>query len=157
MAIRITCRTPSTGKSLKVTMQDVPAGWTTISEAPEFSIPDTSGRYTDRDSADDTRAIIPGEIFFLTPLSCRNKDTADHTLQVRLVEEDGTIIEFGDIEVPAGDTGFVPIQGRSLLKRVPTTTVDGDTLQIRADTANVFDVWSAAEEKPSSEHSGEIN
>lgn len=156
MAIRITCRTPSTGKSLKVALQDVPAGWTTISEAPEFSIPDTSGRYDARDSADEDRAIIPGEIFFLTPLSCRNKDTIDHSLEIRLVEEGGRVIEFGKIEVPAGDTGFIPIQGRSLLKRVPTTTSDGDRLQVRSDVANAFDVWSAAEEKPSSEHSGEL-
>jgi len=150
---RITCRTPSTGKPIRVTYEAVPTDYVTIAEAPDFSVPDTSNKYPERDPVDDTRAIRPGEVFFLTPLSARNKDTVTRWIEARLVTEDGDNIELGRTEVPAGDTVFLPTQGRSLLKRLPNAT-NGDVFEIRAEVANVFDVWAAAEEKLSSEHIG---
>ena len=151
---RITCRTPSTGKTLKILKADVPTSYTTISEAPDFSVSDTSNKFTARDSADNTRAIRPGEIFFLTPIACKNKKTTTQTMDTRLISEDGIIIELGRIEVPAGDTGFVPVQGRSLLKRTPAAAQNGDRLQIKASVDSAFDIWISAEEKLSSEHIG---
>lgn len=150
---RITCRTPSTGKPIRVTYEDVPTSYVTVAEAPDFSVPDTSNKYAERDPVDDTRAIRPGEIFFLTPLASKNKDTVTRWIEVQLVAEDGFVIELGRTEVPAGDTAFIPLQGRSLIKRLPNATY-GDRLQIRAEVENVFDVWSSAEEKLSSEHVG---
>ena len=151
---RITCRTPSTGKSLKILKADVPTTYTTIAEAPDFSVPDTSNKFTARDSADTTRAIRPGEVFFLTPMACRNKTATVQKLTTRLVSEDGIIIELGEIEVPAYDTGFVPVQGRSLLKRTPHGNVNGDRLQIKAQADSSFDIWLSGEEKLSAEHTG---
>jgi hypothetical protein len=55
--------------------------------------------------------------------------------------------------VPAGDTAFIPLQGRSLFKRTANNQI-GDTIQVRAELSNIFDVWAAAEERLSSEHSG---
>mgnify|MGYP003638015183 CR=1 FL=1 len=152
---RITCRTPSTGKPLRIASADVPITFITIAEAPDFSIPDTSEKYADRDPLDDTRAIRPGEQFFLTPISAKNKDSVDRWVEAQLLTEDGIVIEFGRILIPAGDTAFIPTQGRSLFKRDPLAA-NGDRFQIRAETANTVDVWAAGEEKLSSEHTGVV-
>ena len=148
---RITCRTPSTGKPIRAALANVPATFTTISEAPDFSVPDTSERFADRDPTDASRAIRPGEIFFLTPLAAKNKDTNTRWIDVQIVSEDNITIEFGRAEVPAGDTALIPIQGRSLFKRNPSGT-NGDRLQVRAQVAGIFDVWVSGEEKLSNEH-----
>lgn len=150
---RITCRTPSTGKPLSVYIANLPTTWTDLVEAPDFSVPDTSEKFADRDPLDDARAIRPGEVFFLTPVSARNKDTVTRWVEVKLILEDATEILMARVEVPAGDTVFLPLQGRSLLKRDPDGS-NGDKIQLRAETSNVFDIHGAAEEKLSSEHTG---
>jgi hypothetical protein len=152
---RITCRTPSTGKPLRIAESNVANTFVTIAEAPDFSVPDASNKFDVRDPVDNNRAIRPGEIFFLTPLAARNKDTADRWIEVTLVTEDSETIEIGKVEVPAGDTAFIPLQGRSLFKRNANNAV-GDTIQVRAEVPNAFDVWAAAEERLSSEHSGVV-
>ena len=151
---RITCRTPSTGKPLKIVYEDVPATFTTIAEAVDFSIPDASNKYDERDSADETRAARPGELFFLTPLSARNKSVSAKWIEVQLVMEDGVVIQFGKVTIPPEDTAFIPKQGRSLLKRINISAQAGDRLQVKAETAGTIDVWAGAEEKLSNEHSG---
>lgn len=153
---RITCRTPSTGKSLRIVYQNVPVTYTDLVEAPDFSVPDTSNKFDDRDSADATRAIRPGEIFFLTPMAARNKDSVERWIDTQLVTEDGVVIQLGRVAVPPGDTAFIPLQGRSILKRTPAAASDGDKIQVRAETSTSFDVWVSGEEKLSSEHSGVV-
>lgn len=150
---RITCRTPSTGKPLRIIQADVANTYVTIAEAPDFSVPDTSNKFPDRDPTDSTRAIRPGEVFFLTPLAARNKSAETRWFQARLVTEDSDIIEIAKVEVPAGDTAYIPLQGRSLLKRT-ANNASGDTVQIRAELQDVFDIWISAEEKTSNEHIG---
>lgn len=150
---RITCRTPSTGKAIRINYVNVPNTFTSISDAPDFSVPDTSEKFPDRDPLDTTRAIKPGEIFFLTPLSAKNKDSVTRWIDVQILTEDSVTIEFGRAEVPAGDTALIPIQGRSIFKRYPDGTT-GDQLQVRAETNNAFDVWVSGEEKASNEHAG---
>jgi hypothetical protein len=153
---RITCRTPSTGKPLRIAKESVSNTFEVIAEAPDFSVPDASIKFAERDPSDAARAIRPGEIFFLTPLAARNKDESnDRWIEIILVTEDNDTIEVGKLEVPAGDTAFIPIQGRSLFKRV-ANNVTGDTLQVRSEINGIFDVWSAAEERLSSEHSGVV-
>ena len=153
---RITCRTPSTGKPIRVSLVNVTTSFTTIAEAPDFSVPDTSENFATRDPLDGTRAIRPGEVFFLTPLSATNKTASTQWIETQLITEDGITLQFGRVEVPAGDTAYIPLQGRSLFKRSAGAT-NGDRLQVRAQTANAFDVWSSAEEKLSAEHSGVIS
>lgn len=152
---RIVCRTPSTGKGLRITKNNVTTTFQTIAEAPDFSVPDASVKYPSRDPLDPGRAIRPGEVFFLTPLAAKNKDTFDRWIEIKLVTEDGITIEIGRVEVPAGDTAYIPLQGRSLFKRGPTNT-NGDIIQVRAQVSSMFDVWTAAEERLSSEHSGVV-
>jgi len=150
---RITCKTPSTGKSFIVGQANVSTTFTTIAEAPDFSVPDPSENFTTRDPLDSSRAIRPGEIFFVTPLSAKNKSANLIWVEVRLFTEANTAIEYGRVTVPPGDTAFIPVQGRSLFKRI-AAGINGDRLQVRAEANNVFDVWSAAEEKLSAEHIG---
>jgi hypothetical protein len=150
---RIKCRTPSTGKPIRVALSDVSNTYVSVAEAPDFSVPDASSKFPVRDPLDLGRAIRPGEIFFLTPMSAKNKDTVTRWIETRLVTEDLIEIELGRIEVPAGDTAFIPLQGRSLFKRT-ANNASGDTLEVRAELNNIFDIWAAAEEKLSSEHSG---
>lgn len=150
---RIKCRTPSTGKPLRVSLANVSTSFVNIAEAPDFSVPDASRAFTPRDPLDDGRAIKPGEIFFLTPLAAKNKSVDTKWIEVYLQTESNTTIQFGKVDVPAGDTAFIPLQGRSLFKRT-ATGANGDILFVRAQDANVFDVWTTAEEKLSSEHSG---
>jgi hypothetical protein len=150
---RIVCRTPSTGKPIRISFKDIGDTLTTVAEAPDFSVPDASEKFDERDPIDTARAIRPGEIFFLTPLAAKNKSNETAMIEVYLVTEDDVTIELGKLEIPAGDTGFVPIQGRSLLKR-NSTGINGDRLRVRATAADVFDIWAGAEEKLSNEHSG---
>lgn len=152
---RIVCRTPSTGKGLRITKNNVANTFQTIAEAPDFSVPDASVKFPTRDPLDPGRAIRPGEIFFLTPLAAKNKDTVDRWVEVVLITEDSVTIEVGRVEVPAGDTAYIPLQGRSLFKR-GANNANGDTIQVRAQVSSVFDVWTAAEERLSSEHSGVV-
>lgn len=152
---RIYCRTPSTGYPEKIILADVPATYTTIplANAPDYSVPDPSDQYEVRDPLDPTRAILPGQIFFLTPLSATNKSGNEEWIDTQLVTQDGTVINFGRAIVPAGDTAYIPLQGRSLLKRDPLVS-NGDQLQVRASNANVFDVWAAADLSPASQNIG---
>ena len=150
---RIKCRTPSTGKPIRISLANVSSTFVSVAEAPDFSVPDASQAFSPRDPTDAGRAIKPGEIFFLSPLAAKNKSIDSKWIEVRLQTESNTVIEFGRIDVPAGDTAFIPLQGRSLFKRTAGGT-NGDILLVRAQNDNVFDVWATAEEKLSSEHSG---
>lgn len=152
---RITCKTPSTGRAITVSLVDVTTNYTPIAEAPDFSVPDPSESFPNRDPNDASRAIKSGEIFFITPVAAKNKTANTLWIEVRLVTENNTTIEFGRAKVPANDTVFIPIQGRSLFKRNPDGIV-GDRLEIRAEANSSFDVWASAEEKLSSEHIGVI-
>lgn len=154
---RIVTRTPSTGRPISATISDVPNVFTKLISSPDFSVPDPSGRFENRDPEDPaSRAIRGGEVFVLTPLAVRNKDTQTRTIEIRLKREDGEIFEFGEAEVPAKDTALIPIQGRSLTKLDPISN-DGDAIEIRAETNNVFDVWLSAEERLANEHTGVIS
>lgn len=152
---RITCKTPSTGRSITISLVDVPTTYTAIAEAPDFSVPDPSESFPNRDPNDDSRAIKPGEIFFITPIAAKNKSANTVWIEVRLRTESNTTIDFGRAKVPPNDTVFIPIQGRSLFKRNPSGA-NGDILEIRAQSNGAFDVWASAEEKLSSEHIGVI-
>jgi hypothetical protein len=150
---RIKCRTPSTGKPLSINLSNVSTSYVTIVEASDFSVPDAAGNFSVRDPLDTTRTIKPGEVFFLTPLSARNKSANTVWIETQLYTESNTTINFGRISVPGGDTVYIPLQGRSLLKR-DANTANGDIIQVRAQVANTFDIWVSAEEKLSSEHIG---
>ena len=154
---RIYCRTPSTGYPENLILADVPTTFTTIpgADAPDYSVPDPSEQYEQRDPLDPTRAILPGQIFFLTPLSVVNKTASEEWLECQLLTDTGNVIAFGRAVVPANDTAYIPLNGRSLLKRDPDSA-NGDQLQVRASNTNVFDVWTSADLSPASQNLGVI-
>ena len=158
---RIYTRTPSTGYPETLYFVDVPVTMTTLvgglsgADAPDYSVPDPSNQYEQRDPLDPTRAILPGQIFFLTPISATNKSGSDETLNVQLVLEDGSTVSLGSAVVPAFDTAYIPINGRSLLK-FDANAASGDQLQVSASTGNVFDVVVSAELAPASQNLGNV-
>jgi len=154
---RIYCRTPSTGYPENLVLANVPGGtFTTIpgADCPDYSVPDPANQYEQRDPLFPERAILPGQIFFLTPLSIVNKSGNQESLTVQLLQESGNIINFGTAVVPAYDTAYIPLNGRSLLKRTGNATANGDQLQVQATADNVFDVWTAAEGSTASQNLG---
>ena len=157
--MRIYCRTPSTGYPENLYLVDVPATFTTLigglngADAPDYSVPDTTEQYEFRDPDDPTRAILPGQIFFLTPLAVTNKTDTEAYLDCQILLQDGTTVNLGRAIVPAYDTAYIPIQGRSLLKRDPDID-DGDQLQVLASSANVFDVSASSDLSPASQNIG---
>ena len=154
---RITCQEPSTGKPLNIAFANISTSFITIANAPDFSVPDEAEEFTERDPLDANRAIRPGEIFFLTPLTVRNKSVSNPIwIDVQLVTESGVTVQApGRITVPPNDSVTVSLQGRSLLKRDPASA-NGDRVQVRAQSSNTLDVWCSAEERLSSEHIGEV-
>jgi hypothetical protein len=153
---RIKCRTPSTGKSINVYYANVPSSFITLVEAPDFSVPDPANTSLfQRDPSDSTRAIKPGEIFFLTPMYAKNKSGGSTSIDVKLKAEDNTNVEITTVTILSGDTVLVPLQGRSLTKRNASSS-NGDMIFIKASDANTVDVWISVEEKLSSEHIGVI-
>ena len=153
---RITCRQPSTGKPISIQYVGVGTGWINIAEAPDFSVPDPSGSaYTSRDLSDPTRGIAAGELFFLTPLVAKNVTAGTDWIEVRFRPEGGTANNdaFGRIVVPSGESVAIPLQGRSLVKRV-STSANGDIVYVRAGNTASFHIWASANEQASAEHVG---
>jgi hypothetical protein len=162
--IRVYCKTPSTGKFINYFNNNIAASsttWTTIAEAPDFSVPDARRLYKDRDPTNTAaRGIRAGEIFFMTPVFVKNTTLQTlATIQVRILPE-GTYADAtaenlaaigcpGIMTIPGNDTGMVPVQGRSLFKR-NYLSANGDRLQIKSDVA--IQLWATGEEKASSEH-----
>jgi hypothetical protein len=152
---RIYCRTPSTGKPLNLIYPDVTTSYVTIplANAPDYSVPDPSEVYSERDPDFPSRAILPGEIFFLTPLSAVNKSDVEQWVEVIFLTQDDITVAAGRAVIPARDTAYIPLQGRSLLKTDPAAT-NGDRIQVRASAVDVIDVWVAADESPASQNIG---
>jgi hypothetical protein len=152
---RITCRVPSSQRPYPIRLQSVPTAWTVIAEAPDFSVPDTQNTFPDRDPADSQRAIRPGEIFILTPIKARNKSSTTRWIEARIQTGSAFPQTFllERIEVPPGESVTLITQGLSLLKRNAATAV-GDTLSVRAEATNSFDISGAGQERPSAEHLG---
>lgn len=151
---RITVRTP-VSKPLRIVKENVATTFEVLAEAPDFSVPDSSESLSFRDPTDSARGIRPGEVFFLSPIAAKNKTASTVIVEVQYAAESGETISFGELEIPGNDTGFVPIQGRQLLKQDLAGTT-GDQIQIKASVENAVDVWVSAEEKAAADHIGAI-
>jgi len=156
---RVTCKTPSSGRPLQITLVGVPTTFTTIADAPDFAVPDPGLAFPVRDPVDATRAIRAGEISFLSPLAAHNKTATARWIDVQLVTEAGvTVLSPGRVVVPALDTAYIAVQGRSLIKRAVSASAaaSGDRLQVRAEATSALDIWASAEERLSAEHIGVV-
>ena len=131
--MRITCKTPSSGQPTPLLLVNVPLSFTTIADAPDFSVPDPGLAFPNRDPLDPTRAIRAGELFVLTPLAVHNKTATARWIEIQLLTEAGLVVlSPGRVIIPARDTAYIQVQGRSLTKRTPATT-NGDRIKLSAD------------------------
>lgn len=138
---RISTQQPSTSRPVLIAVKNLQVSFTTIAEAPDYSVPDPTVRWpNERDPADADRRIQPGQALFVTPLFVHNRDTeADHYVLFQIVTQAGDVVEQGRIDIPALETYSHPIAGITLTK-TDLSAANGDRLQVRASTNNMLDI-----------------
>lgn len=145
---RIRTDQPSSGKPIQLFIPYagfVPSTWTTLVEAPDFSVPGTGDSGVTLDPADSGRELRPGEIFIEAPLTCTNKDSAPRWVELQIVTQTNHAVPIGpQITIPAGEAIYVPVQGLRLLKT--DFSGNGDRLQIRASTGSSIKIIGSAVE-----------
>lgn len=146
---RIRTDQPSSGKPLQLFIPSagfVPSTWTTLAEAPDFSIPETGDSGVTLDPSDPGRELRPGEVFLEAPLTCINQDTVTRWVELQILTQTGHSCPVTpQISIPAKESVYLPIQGLRLLKTIFTAT-NGDRLQIRAATGSSIKVVGSAVE-----------
>ena len=152
---RILTAQPAVARPVRIFMRNVPTVWTSLAEAPDFSVPDPQQAWPAalRDPADATRRIQPGQILFLAPLMIFNSDpNLSHTIELCTLLEDGTtIIAQAAVTIPRRETYTHPIPGQRLLKLNPASAT-GDALQVRASAADMLQITGAAAQGAIEEH-----
>jgi hypothetical protein len=158
---RINTDQPSSGKPLLLYIPSstnngfVNTTWTTIAEAPDFSIPSSGDEGIVIDPADSGRELRPGEVFFETPLQCMNTTATSRwvELQMLLQGNSGQAIPLSPrVVVPAGESVYLAVQGLRLLKTDLTNTQPGGRLQIQAEVNNAIKVIGSAVELEAQTH-----
>lgn len=146
---RIRTDQPSSGKPLQLFIASsgfVPSSFTTIAEAPDFSIPGTGDTGVTLDPADSSRELRPGEVFIETPLTCINTDTTARWVELQLLTQAGATVPWSpQISIPPQEAIYVPIQGLRLLK-TNFVSANGDRLQIRASIGSAIKIMGSATE-----------
>jgi hypothetical protein len=125
--------------------------WTTIAEAPDFSVPTTSGTGVVADPDDIDRELRPGEIFFETPLQVINSTASTRWVELQIVLQgpSGQAIPASPrVPVPANDSIYLQLQGQRVLKTDLGGTIAspmlGGRLQIRAEVGNALSILGNA-------------
>jgi hypothetical protein len=89
-------------------------------------------------------------------MAVHNKTATARWIEIQLLTEAGLVVlSPGRVIIPARDTAYIQVQGRSLTKRTPATT-NGDRIQLRAEDASTFDVWGASEIRLSADNIGVV-
>ena len=141
---RIITDQAATARPQLVTLKDVPTAWTTVLEPNDYSVPDTTGTWPERDPDDDTRRIQPGQALIEAPLLFYNKDTAaPRVVEVQIVTEAGVAVQQVNVSIPPLETYSHPAPGQLLTKRDKDST-SGDRLQVKATEENTIDFTCAA-------------
>lgn len=152
---RIRTNQAATNQPTPITVAGVPTDWTTVLEAPDFSLPDPNERFPDdRDPAEtatDKRRIASGQALLETPLMFHNRDTTSRWVEIRTIREDGTTVVQAKVTIPPGDTYLHPSPGQTLVKQ-DLTSSNGDQLQVRAQSASVVDLIAGASVGMSEKH-----
>lgn len=152
---RINTDQPSSGKPLLLFIPStsnsgfVNTTWTTLAEAPDFSIPASGDDGVTVDPADAGRELRPGEVFFESPLACTNTTATTRWVELQMVLQGSSgqaIPVTPRVPVPGGETVYLPIQGLRLLKTDLTNTQPGGRLQIQAEVNNAIKVIGSAVE-----------
>jgi len=141
---RINTDQAATARPELVALADIPTGWVTVVEANDYSIPDTTGKWPERDPLDSTRRIQHGQALVEAPLMFYNKDpNTDHLVEVRILTEGGDSIQQLSVRIPPLETYAHPAPGQILTKKQIGTT-SGDALQVKADASGAIDMTTAA-------------
>lgn len=146
---RIRTDQPSSGKPLQLLIPSagfVPSTFTTIAEAPDYSVPGTGDTGVTLDPADSSRELRPGEVFIEAPLTCINTDTVARWVELQLLSQTNHAVPWSpQILIPPKEAIYVPIQGLRLLK-TNFTASSGDRLQIRASIGTAIRIMGSAVE-----------
>ena len=152
---RILTDQPSTGKPIALAVAAfVPTTWTTIAEAPDFSIPATGDEGVTVDPADVDRELRPGEVFIESPLIATNLTITTRWVEAQIVLQGAggsEIVVAHRIPVPPNTSVYLPIQGLRLLKTDLAATVGG-RLQVRAEVADAIKIYGSAVELEAATH-----
>jgi hypothetical protein len=162
---RIKTDQPSSGKSLQLFIPTatnsgfVNTTWTTIVEAPDFSIPTSGDTGIVADPDDNARELRPGEVFFESPLQVINTTSTTRwvELQVLLQGSGGQAIPASPrVPVPANESVFLQLQGQRLLKTdlggTIASPIPGGRLQVRAEVGNALTLLGSAVEYEAPTH-----
>jgi hypothetical protein len=146
---RIRTDQASSGKPLQLLIPSsgfVPSTFTTIAEAPDFSIPGTGDSGVVLDPSDPSRELRPGEVFLEAPLTCINTDTVARWVELQMLTQSNQTVPWTpQISIPPKEAIYVPIQGLRLLK-TNFALSNGDRLQIRASIGGSIKIMGSAVE-----------
>ena len=146
---RIKTDQPSSGRPLQLFIPSagfVPSSFTTIAEAPDFSVPGTGDTGVTLDPADSGRELRPGEVFLEAPLTCINTDTVARWVELQILTQTQHAVPLiPQISIPPKEAIYLPIQGLRLLK-TNFAAVSGDRLQIRASMGSAIKIMGSAVE-----------
>lgn len=146
---RIRTDQPSSGKPLQLFIASsgfVPTTFTTLAEAPDFSVPGSGDTGVTLDPADSGRELRPGEVFLEAPLTAINTDTTIRWIELQILTQAGNAVPITpQVNIPPKEALYLPIQGLRLLKTVFTAT-NGDRLQVRASNGSSIKVIGSAVE-----------
>ncbi|MDN5568707.1 MAG: hypothetical protein L0G27_08200 [Paracoccus sp. (in: a-proteobacteria)] len=150
---RILTQQAASAKPVRVALTSIPTDWTTILDAPDFSVPDTLPNFpNDRDPTDPAnRRIQPGFALVLAPLMIYNSSGSETWVEIRILTESGDSILQARQTIPGGETYLHPAPGQRLLK-TQIATANGDRLQVRAQAANVLSLTGSASEGAAEQH-----
>lgn len=146
---RIRTDQPSSGKPLQLLIPSagfVPNSWTTLAEAPDYSIPGTGDTGVTLDPVDSGRELRPGEVFLEAPLTCINTDTSARWVELQIFTQANHAVPVTpQISIPPKESVYLPIQGLRLLK-TSFAASNGDRLQIRASVGSSIKIIGSAVE-----------
>lgn len=146
---RIRTDQPSSGKPLQLLIPSagfVPNSWTTLAEAPDYSIPGTGDTGVTLDPVDTGRELRPGEVFLEAPLTCINTDTSARWVELQIFTQTNHAVPVTpQISIPPKESVYLPIQGLRLLK-TSFAASNGDRLQIRASVGSSIKIIGSAVE-----------
>lgn len=153
---RIRTDQPSSGRPLQLFIPSagfVPNSWTTLAEAPDFSVPGTGDNGVTLDPNDTGRELRPGEVFLEAPLTTINTDTVTRWVELQILTQTGHAVPVTapQVSIPAKESIYLPIQGLRLLK-TNFSASNGDRLQIRASTGSSIKVVGSAVELEALSH-----
>jgi hypothetical protein len=127
--------------------------FTTLVEAPYFSVPLTDEDVAVEDPDDVDRELRAGEIFIASAIQVTNKTSTGRTIEIVLEGEGGTDTVLAPaMMVPGNDVLYLP-PGISLFKRdLDDPTATADRLRVRASANSALEITVSVVEREAIDH-----